>query len=176
MGKGRKDAKPVKTDAWEDLCTKGALTTGTAVTGNVATTLGGQNGLPGATALGLLIKGAQKIKLKDMKKGMAFSWKLAAVAKDELAVSKTGDFDQTDKPGSSGCFENFVWPRDFSGENTRALMIRQNVAPCARCRTGYKEWAKRDGLTIVVSSDEGYDKTADNAVFIFGPQGSVHVF
>ena len=53
------------------------------------------------------------------------------------------------------------------------IIVRQSVAPCTRCRAGYRQLAQNGPRTIVVSSDDGYDGAPDNTIFLFAPTGLV---
>lgn len=75
-----------------------------------------------------------------------------------------------EKTGASVCYEDMILPLQVQQGH---IIVHQSVAPCTRCRSGYKKWAENLGGTIVVSADEGYDRSGDNPVFIFTPTGLV---
>jgi hypothetical protein len=73
---------------------------------------------------------------------------------------------------ASVCFEDEILPR--KSEQGHTILVHQSLAPCRRCRTGYKTWAQTNVCTIVLSADDGYDGTPANAIFVFSPTGVVY--
>ncbi|MEE1721034.1 hypothetical protein RIM93_32925, partial [Pseudomonas aeruginosa] len=64
------------------------------------------------------------------------------------------------KAGSAVCYENTLFNDALVGRINAIvgnIIVRQSVAPCTRCRAGYRQLAQNGPHTIVVSSDDGYD-------------------
>ncbi|HFF2306585.1 TPA: hypothetical protein ACGBJA_004317, partial [Pseudomonas aeruginosa] len=80
------------------------------------------------------------------------------------------------KAGSAVCYENTLFNDALVGRINAIvgnIIVRQSVAPCTRCRAGYRQLAQNGPRTIVVSSDDGYDGAPDNTIFLFAPTGLV---
>jgi hypothetical protein len=163
--------------AWSDLC-GGNTVDGKAI--DLQTLIGpgvdhnrrGKSGLPAALILGRMIAKADGLKLKEGRgKGISFTVAQGTANPDDTvnAVEKFKDFVKN-KAGAAVCFEDSILPLNFPDGH---VLVHQSVAPCKRCRAGYRAWAQQRNSTIVVSSDEGYDGAPDNSTFIFSPTGLV---
>jgi hypothetical protein len=164
--------------AWNDLC-GGKLVNGKAI--DLKTLIGvdvdhnkrGKTDLPNATALGNMVRAADKLKLKEGSgKGISFTIAEGTIAADNSvnAAQKYKNFVNT-KDGAGVCYEDSILPLGTIGPGH--VLVHQSVAPCKRCRAGYKAWAKQLSATIVISADDGYDGAPDNTTFIFAPTGLV---
>jgi hypothetical protein len=168
--------------AWSDLC-GGSTVTGKEI--DLATLYGfggdgtrvdhnkrGKTGLPAAETLSKMVGRADGLKLKDVKgKGISFHVAHCAIGGDgNPALTTLLNQFVNDKPGAAVCYEDVVLPRAAGPGH---ILVHQSMAPCTRCRAGYKEWARSRGCTIIVSADEGYDGSGDNKVFVFCPTGRV---
>lgn len=131
----------------------------------------GKTALPDSETLTGMVNLANALKLKEGKgKGISFHVALCTVDDDGPAkVSAYNDF-VNEKKGAAVCYEDVVMPVALGPGH---ILVHQSVAPCTRCRSGYKNWARQRRCTIVVSADEGYDQSGDNKVFIFAPTGLV---
>lgn len=133
--------------------------------------LGGMNGLPSQTVLASMLDKAQGLDLKATNSGMSFTYCRVAVVSGAAQFQKaTSIVDKFSKPAAI-CYEDRNFPVELDPGH---ILIRQNVAPCTRCRASFRGWAKQRNCTIIVAGDEGYDASADNTVFIFSPTGAVY--
>ena len=81
-----------------------------------------------------------------------------------------------EKRGSAVCFENALYDDTLIAQINGIqgnIIIHQGMAPCKRCRAGYKKLAQNGMRTIVISSDTGYDNAPKDTVFLFSPTGLV---
>jgi hypothetical protein len=163
--------------AWSDLC-GGVTVDGKAIDlqslvgVNVDHNRRGRSGLPDAIVLGNLVAKANGLKLKEGRgKGISFTVAEGTVNADNSvnAAQKFKDFVNT-KGGAGVCYEDSFLPLAFPNGH---VLVHQSVAPCKRCRAGYKAWAQQRNSTIVVSADDGYDGAPANRTFIFSPTGLV---
>jgi hypothetical protein len=164
--------------AWNDLC-GGKLVDGKAI--DLKTLIGagvdhdkrGKTDLPDALALGNMVDKAGKLKLTEGRgKGISFTIAEGTIAADNAvnAAQKYKEFVNW-KQGAAVCYEDSFLPLTTIGPGH--VLVHQSVAPCKRCRAGYKAWAKQLSATIVVSADEGYDGAPNDTTFIFAPTGLV---
>jgi hypothetical protein len=164
--------------AWADLCGGGvvdgkAIDLKTLIGPNVDHDKRGKSGLPDASVLANMVTKAGGLKLKDGNgKGIAFTICEATVNNDNTvnAAQKYKDFVKQ-KGGAGVCYEDTILPLVVVAN--RHVIVHQSVAPCKRCRAGYKAWAVQLGSTIVVSADDGYDGAPKDSTFIFCPTGLV---
>ncbi|HNB89579.1 MAG TPA: hypothetical protein PLP91_04260 [Plasticicumulans sp.] len=133
--------------------------------------LGGMHGLPEQTVLAQLLNKAQNLNLKPVYTGMSFTWCRAVVTNHQVSCQNESSQTDTDSKSPEICHEDRVFPVSPGDGH---LLIRQNLAPCARCRAAFRAWAKSRGSTIIVVSDKGYDSSPDNTIFIFGPTGAAY--
>ena len=133
--------------------------------------LGGRNGLPNQAVLSGLLNKAQSLDLERVYKGMSFTWCRALVENQIISFhNETKIIDKGDK-SSSICYEDRAFPIN-PGDGY--ILIRQSLAPCARCRAAFRAWAAQRGSSIIVSADKGYDNSPDNTVFIFTQARAVY--
>jgi hypothetical protein len=165
--------------AWVDLC-GGTTVDGKAIV--LQTLIGpkvdhnrrGKSGLPDAPILGNMVVKAGALKLKQGRgKGISFTVAEGTVNGDNTvnAAEKFKDFVNA-KAGAAVCYEDSFLPLAFPNGH---VLVHQSVAPCKRCRSGYRAWAQQRNSTIVVSSDDGYDGAPANSTFIFSPTGLVFI-
>lgn len=160
--------------SWADMC-KGGLTKGTEVKladicGHSADqALLTRAALPAAATLRQLVNKAQDLKLQPTYTGISFNI--------EHSTGQRLFYNRVLAKGNKAavCYEDVIF---FSKlELTPILgvdiLIHQSLAPCERCRTGYKKWAQDNSCTIVLSADKGYDFLPDNLIFIFSRTGTV---
>jgi hypothetical protein len=133
--------------------------------------LGGMNGLPVQIVLSQLLNKAQGFGLTAVNKGMSFTWARAVVANDVVSIQNEASIVDTANKSAAICHEDRVFPVN---PGTGHIVIRQNVAPCARCRAAFRAWAKQRASTIIVAADKGYDSSPDDTVFIFSPTGAAY--
>jgi hypothetical protein len=168
--------------SWEELC-NGETVTGKQI--SLETIYGpdvdhnkrGKTGMPDAAILRNMVASADGLELKKVKKnkgkgeGISFHVASCAVAPSGgLTITTKLNVLVDQKRGAAECYENRILPMQIQGGH---VLVHQSVAPCLRCRAGYKAWAKQRGSTIVVSADVGYDGSGDNKVFICAPTGLV---
>ena len=144
--------------------------------GNVDHNKRDKTGMPDAAIVAKMVKKAQSLPLADGHKGIAFT--VARCAVDSNGGIATSDQSKQfiymyDRRGSGVCVEDSVLPKEYKNNPIGPVLVHQSVAPCKRCRAGYKEWARQRVSTIVVSADENYDNCGANKVFIFTPTGLV---
>lgn len=163
--------------SWDEMC-KGAVTTGQSVDVNA---LCGANadanrltraGLPSGATLAKMIAKAQGLDLGTARQGIWFNIISCGVKRGELLTAPLFNKAVVAKAGAAVCFENRFLPLKEAKAGTN-LLVHQGVAPCKRCRTGYKSWAEELDSTIIVAADDGYDGAPDNSVFVFAPSGDV---
>ena len=162
---------------WADLCGNGvvdgkAINLQTLVGANVDHNKRGKSALPDAPILGNMVQKANSLKLKEGNgKGISFTVAEGTVNPDGSvnAAQKFKDFVNV-KAGAGVCYEDSVLPLAIANGH---VLVHQSVAPCKRCRAGYKAWAQQLNATIVVAADDGYDGAPVNSTFIFSPTGLV---
>lgn len=163
---------------WSDLCLDNVVT-GKAV--KLQTICGptvdhnkrGKTNLPAATTLLAMVNQACKLSLiSGLGSGIKFHVALCAVSNQGMTITSKLNKHQKEKTGSAVCYEDMVLPIEMTPGH---ILVHQSVAPCKRCRAGYKAWAQSRQCSIIVSADEGYDQSGDNKVFIFCPTGMVFV-
>lgn len=153
---------------WSELG-KGGVVYGKRI--HSVTNLGGMNGLPAQAVLSKILDKAQSLDLTETSSGMTFTYCRANVVTGEVAYADTAKIVDSKSKPSAICYEDRNFPVDLAAGH---ILIRQNVAPCARCRASFRGWAKDRNCTIIVSGDEGYDHSPDNTVFIFSPIGAIY--
>ena len=166
---------------WADLCARGGLTTGTEVqlsqlSGHSAdAALLAAAGLPTAANLAKFLNKVQGLKLKETYSGISFNIVSAWVRGNDVLTTELFKEVQKIKDGSAVCYEDAVFFKKLysTPADGTTILVHQSLAPCERCRTGYKNWAKQRECTIIVSADGGYDKVPDNTLFFFTPTGDV---
>ena len=163
---------------WDEMC-DGHVETGKQI--NLATICGpnvdhdkrDKTGMPDAAILSNMVASAQRLNLKGEKgRGQNFTVVSCVVANGGLNITpKLKVFVSfKEKKGAAECYEAKILPMEIQDGH---VLVHQDVAPCKRCRAGYKAWAQQRISTIVVSADEGYDGSGDNKVFIFTPTGLI---
>lgn len=132
----------------------------------------GKTGMPAAATLRQMANAARGLRLADGR-GRGIAFHVAGLTVLNGVTGFTTAFNQfvRDKPGSAVCYEDTFLP--LTGLAPGHVLVHQGVAPCTRCRTGYQAWAVQRGSTIVVSADEGYDRSGNNKLFLFTPTGLV---
>lgn len=166
---------------WEEMCKGGGvIVEGVAI--KWLDLVGGATdldalGLPDAPTLKSMVGRAEKLKLKESKhKGIAFHIENYAASGPasgrSLAPTTLYNEFVNVKKGAASCYENTVLPKivDLSKDH---VLVHQSMAPCTRCRAGYRAWAQKNKSTIVVSADDGYDKAKKDSVFLFSSSGNV---
>jgi hypothetical protein len=163
--------------AWDDMCGR-TLVTGKAIDlqtlygPNVDHNRRGKTGLPAAATLRNMVNQADGLRLdKGKGRGIKFHVAHCAVGGDgALTVTTKLNRFVREKPGSAVCYEDTILPIEIPEGH---ILVHQSVAPCLRCRSGYKAWAQERLCGVIVSADEGYDQSGDDKVFIFTPTGLV---
>ncbi len=164
---------------WSDLC-DGDVVDGKAI--DLRTLIGpgvdsdkrGKTDLPNATALSNMVGAADGLKLKAGRgKGISFTVAEGTVNGDNSvnAAQKYKEFVNNKGGKAAVCYEDTFLP--LAGIGDGHVLVHQSVAPCKRCRAGYRAWARQLSATIVVSADDGYDGAPANSTFIFTPTGLV---
>src|ERR1041385_5819973 len=162
--------------AWSDLCGKGVVV-GKKIALNTLWGAGvqhdkrGKTELPAALTLGKMADKAQGLKVKESKgKGIGFSVVHCTIGNDGTTLNCTEKFNKfvNQKSGAAVCYEDTFLPIEIPAGH---ILVRQTVAPCTRCRSGYRAWAQDRRCTIIVSADEEYDQSGKNPVFVFTPTG-----
>jgi len=133
--------------------------------------LGGMHGLPDQAVLNQLLDKAQRLDLEKVYTGMSFSWGRGVVANSKVTFHNEDKRKDTSNKSSAICYEDRAFPIEPGDGH---LVIRQSLAPCARCRAAFRAWSKQRQSSIIVSADKGYDNAADNTVFIFAPTGAAY--
>jgi hypothetical protein len=162
---------------WDTLC-GGKLVDGKPI--NLQTLIGvnvdhdkrGKTGLPTAVALGNMVAKANSLKIKKVVgKGIAFTVAEGTIDKDAVNAKELYKEFLNEKRGASVCYEDtfLPLPNAINGH----VLVHQSMAPCKRCRAGYKAWAEKLSTTIIVAADAGYDGAPANSTFIFSPTGLV---
>lgn len=107
------------------------------------------------------------------KDGIAFHIARFNFSNEGGAASHTEKSEYVDyKAGPAVCYENTILPLDNVANGH--LIIHQGLAPCTRCRAGYRKWAMERNCMIVVQADENYDRTGvGQPTFIFSATGRV---
>lgn len=172
-------AKP-KTKNWDDLCGVETVT-GDKKKLSVILDGYGTTGTTARTTIFDMVKKAESLDLQDAPsttrgRSTGISFHIAQYTGTTSKALKIKSEFVNSKIGASSCYENTLFTKDLileiEGKNSD-ILIHQSVAPCTRCRSGYRSLAKDCLRTIVVSCDKGYDQTGDDAVFIFSPAGDV---
>ena len=167
---------------WADLCARGGLTTGTEVqlsqlSGHSAdAALLAAAGLPTAANLARFLNKVQGLKLKETYSGISFNIVSAWVRGNDVLTTELFKEVQKIKDGSAVCYEDAVFFKKLysTPADGTTILVHQSLAPCERCRGGYKQWAKNLGSTIVISADKGYDGSSGNPIFVFSGTGAVY--
>ena len=132
-----------------------------------------KTGLPAAATLAAMVGGAEDLPIDDRgHRGIAFNVAHCTIANGGLNIQSVLNQRVRDKQGAAVCFEDVILPPNAM-PNQGHILVHQSVAPCERCRAGYKQWARNRRCTIIVSADDGYDGAADDSVFVFCPTGLV---
>jgi hypothetical protein len=172
---------------WDEMCA-GALVVGKKIEIDLEFKTNnnrrGKTALPAAGILTGLITAAKKLTLKEPPRprnkgdkgksveGISFHVALCTVGPED-ALSVTTAFSQfvNWKEGATVCYENSFLPLELGGGH---ILVHQGLAPCTRCRAGYRKWAMQRRCTIIVDSDADYDSTGlDQPTFLFTPVGLV---
>ena len=169
--------------AWSDLC-GGSTVDGKKI--DLKTLLGadvdhdkrGKSGLPEAAVLAKMVDKAGGLKLKaapdrrgGRSTGISFTVAEGTIdAQNNVNAAEKFKSFVSEKGGAGVCYEDTFLPLAVPN---RHVLVHQSVAPCKRCRAGYKAWAQQLRSTIVVSADDGYDGAPGNSTFIFSPTGLV---
>jgi hypothetical protein len=120
-------------------------------------------GLPGGSTLAEMVNRATRLPLTGrLGKGLYIHVARYAVGREGWAVqTKRNEFVR--KSTARSCWEDRILPLAIDDGH---ILVHQSVAPCRRCRGGYRTWAKSRMCTIIVYGDKGYDQCEDDSVFI----------
>ena len=167
---------------WADLCARGGLTTGTEV--QLAQLCGPtpdpalitRAGLPAAATLAKFVDKAQGLKLDDTYSGIAFHIVIGSMNRSDVTTTRLFKGVENTRKSAAVCFEDAVFFSRAAGSHPAGthILVHQSLAPCERCRGGYKVWAQNNLGTIVLSADKAYDGSSGNPIFIFSPSGTVY--
>ena len=167
---------------WADLCARGGLTTGTEVqlsqlSGHSAdAALLAAAGLPNAANLAKFLNKVQGLKLKETYSGIAFHIVIGSMNRSDVTTTRLFKGVENTRKSAAVCFEDAVFFSRAAGSHPAGthILVHQSLAPCERCRGGYKVWAQNNLGTIVLSADKAYDGSSGNPIFIFSPSGTVY--
>jgi hypothetical protein len=139
-----------------------------------ANKLGGLQGLPEKDVFAKMLNLAQTLDLDSVQSGMSFSWARALVDDGEVSLHNAGKKKDAENKPAAICYEDRLLPKDF--DTGGHVLMRQSMAPCLRCRAGFRAWAKQRNSAIIVSAVEGNDTAPRDSVFIFAPTGATYVW
>lgn len=171
---------------WSDYCgdntVEGKLIEGIASLYTDGLDKRGLTGLPDGDTMRALVAQANGLALTAYKKPKGdksgrvpagISFHVARLNRQGNLVNVASRFDEfvSRKPSARVCYEDTFLPVDMGGDGY--VIVHQSLAPCTRCRAGYKAWAMERRSAIVVAADEGYDRSGNDRTFIFCPTGYV---
>lgn len=168
-----------KQDAWQGLRGSANVTpTAKASIDDIVASASNAQGMPDRNVLSdmlnkagkLSYKGSGKGKYGEDLKGIQFHVAEYSTQGGKESAKKTLYNEFVSHKSDSGvCYENTILPMPRGGAGH--IIIHQSLAPCTNCCNGYKAWAKREGCTIVIAYDRGYDGSGGDGWYVFAGDG-----